>query len=112
LVFSAGGWKLAPRGRKAIQQIADELKSLGPGPALLVTGYSSNVGTQDRRLALSRQRADFVARALTNAGVPRAKITVRGLGSENPIADNSTKEGRVKNQRVEVEFQMSQEGLQ
>ena len=35
-------------------------------------------------------------------------ITVRGLGAENPIASNATKDGRLKNQRVEVEFQMSQ----
>ena len=112
LVFSAGGWKLGPRGRKAIQQIADELKVLGPGPTLVVSGYSSDTGTPARKLALSRQRAEFVARALTSAGVPRAKITMRGLGSENPIADNATKEGRVRNQRVEVEFQRSQEGRQ
>lgn len=76
----------------------------------MVVGYSSNGGTQARLVALSRQRAEFVAGALASAGVPRARITVRGVGPENPIADNATREGRVKNQRVEVEFQRSQEG--
>jgi outer membrane protein OmpA-like peptidoglycan-associated protein len=105
LTFSPDGWKLSPQGRKAIQQIVDELHSLGSESKLVVTGYSSNTGTEARKLALSRQRAEFVAKALTRAHVPREKIIVRGLGSENPIASNATKDGRLKNQRVEVEFQ-------
>jgi outer membrane protein OmpA-like peptidoglycan-associated protein len=105
LIFSPDGWKLAPHGRKVIQQIVDELHSLGSGFKLVVTGYSSSTGTEARKLALSKQRAEFVAKALTSAHVPREKIIVRGLGSENPIASNATKDGRLKNQRVEVEFQ-------
>jgi len=105
LIFSPDGWKLAPHGRKVIQQIVDELHSLGSGFKLVVTGYSSSIGTEARKLALSKQRAEFVAKALTSAHVPREKIIVRGLGSENPIASNATMDGRLKNQRVEVEFQ-------
>jgi peptidoglycan-binding protein ArfA len=105
LIFSPDGWKLAPHGRKVIQQIVDELHSLGSGFKLVVTGYSSSTGTEARKLALSKQRAEFVAKALTSAHVPREKIIVRGLGSENPIASNATMDGRLKNQRVEVEFQ-------
>jgi outer membrane protein OmpA-like peptidoglycan-associated protein len=112
LIYSPGGWRLEPSGRKAIQQIVDELHSLGPGFTLVVTGYSSSTGTAARKLALSKQRAEFVAKALTSAHVPHEMITVRGLGAENPIASNATKDGRLKNQRVEVEFQMSQKSIQ
>ena len=112
LIFSSGGWKLAPQGRKTIERIVKELHSLGAGSKLVVTGYSSNTGTEARKLAISRQRAEFVAEALISAHVPPEKITVRGLGSEHPIASNAAKDGRLKNQRVEVEFQMSQEGRQ
>jgi outer membrane protein OmpA-like peptidoglycan-associated protein len=112
LIFSPGGWELAPQARKTIKQIVDEMRSLGPGCKLVVTGYSSSAGTEARKRALSKQRAEFVAKTLTSANVPREKITVRGLGAENPIASNATKEGRLKNQRVEVEFQMSPEKIQ
>ena len=61
---------------------------------------------------MSRQRAEFVAKTLASANVPREKITVRGLGAENPIASTAMKDGRLKNQRVEVEFEVSQESLQ
>jgi len=112
LIFSPGGWKLAPPGRKTIKQIVAEMRSLGPGTRLVVTGYSSSSGTEARKRALSKQRAEFVAKTLTSANVPREKITVRGLGAENPVASNATKDGRLKNQRVEVEFQVRQESLQ
>jgi OOP family OmpA-OmpF porin len=112
MIFSPGGWKLELQGRKAIKQIADELHSLGPGFALVVTCYSSSTGTEARKHSISKQRAEFVAKALMSAHVLREKITVRALGSENPIASNATKDGRLKNQRVEVEFQMSQKGPQ
>jgi len=108
LIYLPSGWKLEPQGRKAIKQIADEFHSLGPGCTLLVTGYSSSTGTKARNLAVSRQRAEFVAKILTSEHVPREKISVRGLGSEDPIASNATQNGRLKNQRVEVEFQMGQ----
>ena len=111
LFYSPSGWKLGPQGRKAIQQIVDELHSLGSGFTLVVSGYSSSTGTEARKLALSRQRAEFVAKALIIAHVPHETITVRGLGSENPIASNATQDGRLKNQRVEVEFQMSQKSI-
>jgi len=109
LTFSPGGWTLTAEGNEAIQRIAGVLRSLGPGFALLVTGYSSSTGTRAQNLKVSRHRADFVAKALSSAGVPRDRITIRSLGSENPIASNATLKGRLKNQRVEVEFQKIQE---
>jgi len=107
--FSTGGWILTAKGNETIQRIADELRSLGPGFALLVTGYSSSTGTRTQNLKVSRHRADFVAKALSGAGVPRDKITIRSLGSENPVASNATLKGRLRNQRVEVEFRKVQE---
>ncbi|MCV5870389.1 OmpA family protein, partial [Escherichia coli] len=46
--------------------------------------------------------AQSVADYLTAAGIGSDRLTVKGMGEENPVADNSTREGREKNRRVEV----------
>ena len=51
---------------------------------------------------LSKERAEAVANFLVGNGVSRARITTEGLAYDQPVADNSTAEGRAKNRRVEV----------
>ncbi len=51
---------------------------------------------------LSEARAEAVADILTDAGVPAARITTEGAGSNQPIASNDSKSGRAKNRRVEI----------
>jgi outer membrane protein OmpA-like peptidoglycan-associated protein len=103
---SAGsGWKLAPPGLEALKRAAEQARAFGPGLAVAVTGYSSSTGARAQNLAVSRQRALFVAKSLIREGLPTEKLTVKGLGPEHPVADNATREGRLKNQRVEIVFQ-------
>jgi outer membrane protein OmpA-like peptidoglycan-associated protein len=105
LRHTAAGWKLEPQGQAAIHQVAEWIRSHGPGTALIVTGFSSSTGTQAQNLAVSRHRAEFIAQALTKEGVPSARITVKGRGAEIAVASNATRAGRLKNERVEVSFQ-------
>jgi outer membrane protein OmpA-like peptidoglycan-associated protein len=105
LKHTTAGWKLGPQGRTAIHQAAVWIRAQGPGATLVVTGYSSSTGTPAQNLAVSRHRAEFIAQALNNEGVALGKITVQGRGAEKAIASNATREGRLKNERVEVSFQ-------
>ncbi|HHV8986895.1 TPA: OmpA family protein, partial [Shigella flexneri] len=50
----------------------------------------------------SQQRADSVASALITQGVDASRIRTQGLGPANPIASNSTAEGKAQNRRVEI----------
>jgi OOP family OmpA-OmpF porin len=99
-----GSWKLEPEGLKAIQDAVAKARAAVPGFTVVVSGHTSSTGTRAYNLAVSKRRAAFVAKALAKAGVPAGRITVRGLGPDHPLADNGTREGRLKNQRVEVEF--------
>ena len=105
LKHTSAGWKLGPQGQTLIHRAAEWIRAHGPGAALVVTGYSSSTGTPAQNLAASRHRAEFIAQALTSEGVSPARITVQGRGAENAIASNATREGRLKNERVEVSFQ-------
>lgn len=66
-----------------------------------LNGYASSEGTAAHNLRLSRDRANSVKTYLVNSGVEARRLKTKGLGETNPIADNSTEEGRVMNRRVE-----------
>ncbi|MFD0751516.1 OmpA family protein [Mucilaginibacter calamicampi] len=71
------------------------------GSAVEVQGFASSEGTAAHNLKLSRDRANSVKTYLVNSGVAASKVTVKAFGETQPIADNSTEEGRVLNRRVQ-----------
>lgn len=72
---------------------------------VMLRGYSDNTGTEAYNKGLSRQRAVEVKKKLTLRGVPEYRIEIEAKGSEDPIGDNSTYEGRIANNRVAVILQ-------
>ena len=73
-----------------------------PPLQLEVAGHTDAQGDRNYNRWLSEQRAKAVRDYLTTRGVSPENITARGYGSEQPIADNSTREGLLKNRRVEL----------
>jgi len=69
--------------------------------AIELDGYASSEGTAAHNMRLSKDRANSVKTYLVNSGVDSKRVKVKGFGETNPIADNSTEEGRVLNRRVE-----------
>ena len=69
---------------------------------ILVSGYTDSTGTDAINLPLSQARAQAVASYLATKGVSTSRINAQGLGSSNPIADNSTAAGKEQNRRVEI----------
>ncbi len=68
-----------------------------------VQGYTDRTGSAKYNLDLSEKRADAVVRYLaTTYSVPLRSIHKLGVGSEDPVADNKTRDGREQNRRVEV----------
>jgi OOP family OmpA-OmpF porin len=70
------------------------------GATVQVNGYASSEGTAAHNMSLSRDRANSVKTYLVNSGVSASKVKVKAYGETNPIADNSTEEGRIQNRRV------------
>jgi len=69
---------------------------------ILVTGYTDSTGNDSINLPLSQARANSVANYLAGQGIARTRINAQGLGSANPIADNTTAAGKEQNRRVEI----------
>lgn len=71
---------------------------------VMVLGYTDSTGTAQYNQTLSQQRASAVAAYLQGQGVKASRFEIMGLGSSNPIASNSTAEGRQQNRRVEIKI--------
>ena len=71
---------------------------------LKLTGYTDNVGSEESNLQLSIDRAESVKAYLIGQGIDDSRLIADGRGIANPVADNSTREGRAANRRVELEI--------
>jgi len=89
-----------------IASIEEYRKSIGPEitDAFLVAivGHTDSSGDPKYNLWLSRERAKSVAKYLISTGISEYQIRVIGRGSEEPIASNETREGRMQNRRVDI----------
>ena len=69
---------------------------------IVVAGYTDSVGDAAYNQSLSEQRASSVASYLKSRKIIAARFETVGFGEQNPIADNSTAQGRSLNRRVEL----------
>jgi SH3 domain-containing YSC84-like protein 1 len=99
--FATGQFAIPADAEGILSEVATQLKA-HPEWDWEVQGYTDNVGDKTANQKLSEQRATAVANWLTAHGVQRARLTVKGYGESQPVADNSTAEGRAKNRRVEL----------
>ena len=67
-----------------------------------VEGHSDNIGDPNYNLTLSSERADVVMKELVFSSIDQGRLSSLGKGENSPIADNSTREGRQANRRVEI----------
>ena len=72
---------------------------------VLLKSYTDDNGTETYNIAISKKRANFIRSALVKRNIAPHRIEIEALGSENPIGDNLTYEGKVANNRVEVIIQ-------
>jgi outer membrane protein OmpA-like peptidoglycan-associated protein/tetratricopeptide (TPR) repeat protein len=83
----------------------DKLVTLmNENPALRVEigGHTDNVGAAADNLKLSQNRANAVVNYIISKGIPAKRLTAKGYGSNNPVADNNTEAGRARNRRTEM----------
>jgi len=93
---------LSAKGRAAVGKVAVSLKAYAGSFELVVTGHTSSLGGRAYNLALSRRRAEAVAKVLAAEGLPADRIRSVGMGPDQPLADNGTRAGQARNRRVEI----------
>ena len=93
---------LKPQGKERVD--AEIIPPMKQHPELraLVEGYTDSIGSDAYNLRLSERRADAVRDYMVSQGIAGSRITTKGFGKANPVANNATREGRAKNRRVEI----------
>ena len=99
--FITGSAKLKSQVVKDLDAVADFARKY-PDTKLELTGYADSSGSEKMNKKLSLARAESVKQYLVKKGIAVNRISAKGEGATNPIGDNNTKEGRIKNRRVEI----------
>ena len=109
LLFPSGGYELTEAGKETIAKVA-QILAPEQQERLVVNGYTDNAAVgpslQQKGITsnqmLSELRANAVMNYMISQGVQPEFVSVRGWGDADPIAPNSTTQGRSQNRRVEI----------
>jgi len=99
--FDEGNASLDRHVETKLKKVAGELKK-DPNLQVVIEGHADAVGTPTANRQISEARANSVKAALISHGVAPAQIETYGFGSTEPVASNSTVDGRAENRRAEL----------
>jgi outer membrane protein OmpA-like peptidoglycan-associated protein/opacity protein-like surface antigen len=99
--FQAGRSVLLPAAYPDLDKLVQFMKD-NPRSKWVIEGHTDNTGAPASNKKLSLARAQAVLKYFTSKGVGKDRFTVRGMGSDYPVASNATEEGRLKNRRVVI----------
>jgi len=98
--FESGSARLVASSDTTLQRAFFALVS-NPDVRVEIAGYTDNVGSPRANERLSLLRAESVKTWLIRKGISATRLITTGFGNRNPIAPNTTAEGRSKNRRIE-----------
>lgn len=99
--FDSGKATLRPESNKELNELADYL-NLKKTLFIEIAGHTDNVGTPEANQKLSEERANAVRQYLLKKGIAAERVTAKGYGDTQPVAENDSPAGKQKNRRTEV----------
>jgi general secretion pathway protein A len=88
-----------------------EIVLKNPASEIKIEGYADSYGDYNFNKKLSQFRCNIVKSYLIAKGIANSSITAIGFGSDRPVGDNKTREGRLKNRRVEIKVKTRSNGI-
>lgn len=100
--FESGSAILTDAGNKILDEMVVALTKVGAKKVKII-GHTDSSGDANKNTVLSQERAMAVQNYLVSKSIAVDRLSTAGKGSSQPVADNSTVEGRKKNRRIEFE---------
>jgi hypothetical protein len=100
-MFESDSCRLKPEMNDCYDKVVEYLLKQND-MCIIIRAHTDSQGSEEYNLALSQCRADFIKSVFIQKGIDPTRIEAIGLGESQPIADNSTAEGRRRNRRVET----------
>ena len=101
VTFATGRYDLSVNAQNSLNGAAQTLATYNE-TTISIIGHTDSTGNDSINIPLSQNRANAVAQYLVSKGVSSSRINTAGHGASQPIASNSTAEGRAQNRRVEI----------
>ncbi len=97
--FESNSSKIDPDAEAQAKNISDILKAY-PHATAKIGGYTDSTGSDAANLRLSRSRAESAQASVEHNGLAATRVAAEGFGSKDPVAPNSTDDGKAQNRRV------------
>jgi OmpA-OmpF porin, OOP family len=110
VTFRLNSSVLSDDAKRMLDDVASQVSNMQSGYAIEIQGFTDSTGSENYNVTLSQRRAEAVKRYLVSKNVQLHRISIVGLGEDNPVADNKTSKGREQNRRVEVRVLKAQTG--
>jgi outer membrane protein OmpA-like peptidoglycan-associated protein len=101
VLFDFNKYTLKPEARERLARISGIVLAY-PDLRLEIDGYTDSIGSDEYNQTLSDKRAEAVRDYIVTSGVSMNNVVARGMGKADPVADNTTAQGRQLNRRVEM----------
>lgn len=101
ILFDVDKTDLKGAAKTNIANLAESLNK-NPQTNILIVGHTDNTGSDEHNMDLSIRRAEAVKSYIVSSGVSSSRLSTQGKGESEPIADNTTADGRAQNRRVEI----------
>ena len=98
--FASGSAEVLEVSFSLLDDVAAMLVDNSQITSLQVEGHTDDVGSDGANKRLSQARAESVRKYIIGKAVDKSRLVAKGFGEEQPIADNTTPEGREQNRRV------------
>jgi outer membrane protein OmpA-like peptidoglycan-associated protein len=101
--FKVANWELSDEAKSRLNDLAGKLKGDNRSVYLEIQGYTDATGSPARNLELGNERSEAVRRFLNEQGVALNRMATISYGQDNPVAPNTTRDGRAQNRRVVIQ---------
>jgi len=102
VLFAPGKATLLKSAETQLVTLADAVRSMPSEQKIIIEGHTDSTGSDSMNQRLSEARAAAVKSFLVRHGIERSRLESVGMGEADPVAENTTAEGRATNRRVEI----------